>query len=225
MPINWGVYYYKNMIWYLTLFAESSDAWRLTDFSFRVRADPKEDCDNTVETGDLGVCEKEEKSGGDELFGLRKDDGAVVAGVIEAAEVCDGLDGNIGEATVLGTEEEGTEETKVLGVLRVGCWDLNKGDTDFEGRRRIGVLKAEVELGFFVVDEISGLEVEDDGEEETTSGDGLEDKVGGNNSNSVSEIAASDPESDDSTGAAINGGSVERSSINLTDGIFVDDEE
>lgn len=114
---------------------------------------------------------------------------------------------------------------------------MDEGDTDLEGRRRIGVLKAEVELGFFVVDEISDLEVEDDGfvgegEEETTSGDGVENKIGGDNSNSASEIAASDPggegggESDgSSTGAAINGGSVERSSINLTDEIFVEDEE
>jgi hypothetical protein len=116
---------------------------------------------------------------------------------------------------------------------------LNEGDTDLEGRRRTGFLKAEVELGFFVVDEISGLEVEDDvgeGEEDTSSGDGVENKIGGDNSNSASEIAASDSggegggpedcESDgSSTGAAINGGSVERSSINLTDEIFVEDEK
>jgi hypothetical protein len=118
---------------------------------------------------------------------------------------------------------------------------LNEGDTDLEGRRRTGFLKAEVELGFFVVVEISGLEVEDDGfvgegEEDTSSGDGVENKIGGDNSNSASEISASDSggegggpedcESDgSSTGAAINGGSVERSSINLTDEIFVEDEE
>lgn len=101
--------------------AESSDVWRLTDFSLLVGAGPKEGCDNTVETGDLGVCEKEENSGGAKLFGLRKDDGAEVEGVTEVAEVCDGLDGNIGEATVFGTrkdgvpgEEEGTEEAKIL---------------------------------------------------------------------------------------------------------------
>ncbi len=65
--------------------AESSDAWRLTDFSLLVGAGPKEGCDNTVETGDLGVCEKEDNSGGARLFGLRKDDdGAEVEGVTEA---------------------------------------------------------------------------------------------------------------------------------------------
>lgn len=109
--------------------AESSDVWRLTDFSLLVGAGPKEGCDNTVETGDLGVCEKEENSGGAKLFGLRKDDdGAEVEGVTEVAKVCDGLDGNIGEATVFGTrkdgvpgEEEDTEEANILGVLRVGC--------------------------------------------------------------------------------------------------------
>jgi hypothetical protein len=100
----------------------------LTDFSLLVDAGPKEGCDNTVETGDLGVCEKEENSGGAKLFALRKDDdGAEVEGVTEVAEVCDGLDGNIGEATVLGTRKDvpevegGTEEAKVLEVLRVGC--------------------------------------------------------------------------------------------------------
>jgi hypothetical protein len=99
----------------------------LTDFSLLVGAGPKEGCDNTVETGDLGVCEKEENSGGAKLFGLRKDDGAEVEGVTEVAKVCDGLDGNIGEATVLGTRKDvpevegGTEEAKVLEVLRVGC--------------------------------------------------------------------------------------------------------
>jgi hypothetical protein len=100
----------------------------LTDFSLLVGAGPKEGCDNTVETGDLGVCEKEENSGGAKLFGLRKDDdGAEVEGT-EVAKVCDGLDGNIGEATVFGTrkdgvpgEEEDTEEANILGVLRVGC--------------------------------------------------------------------------------------------------------
>jgi len=110
-----------------------------------------------------------------------------------------------------------------------------KGDTDEEGRRRIGVLNAEVELGRFVVeDAINGLEVEGDGfiskgEKETASGEGVDDKEGENNSGN--EIVTSDPggeggETDDSsTEATINVGSVERSSINLTKGIFVGDEE
>lgn len=233
--------------------AESSDptSWRLADFGFRDGVETKED-DDTVETGDFDVCGRDRDTGKGKLFAVRIADEPEFDGATEAVDAVDGfeggrfeLDGNTEEARVLGTrkdvpeEEEGIESDEGLGVLgRTGevkgdfrFFDLKEGDTELEGRRRIGVLKTDVELGLVVENEINGLEVEDEGI--VGGGEEVDDDEGENTSNSGNEIDTSgsgrereeseDEVKDDSsssTGAVINVGSLERSSTNVAIGTF-----
>jgi hypothetical protein len=236
----------------LTLFAESPESiWRLADLGFRDGAEAKDD--NTVETGDFEVCGRDGDAGGGKLFAVRIAGESEFDGGTEASNVVSGfeakrfeLDGNTEEARVLGTridvteEEEGVEEADGLGTLGrkdevnegFKFWDLKEEDKEVEGRRRIGVLKTDVELGLVVENEIDGLEVEDEaivggGEEE-----GVDNDEGETSSNSGNEIGSSGPgrergESEDEvkddssfTGAEINGRSVERSSTNVAIGTF-----
>ena len=156
-------------------------------------------------------------------------------------------DGSAEEARVLGTrmdvpeEEEGIEEADGLGALGrtdevnegFKFCDLKEEDKEVEGRRRIGVLKTDVELGLVLENEIDGLEVEEEaivggGEEE-----GVDSDEGETSSNSGNEIGSSgsgrereeseDEVKDDSSSkgaSAINGRSVERSSTNVAIGTF-----
>jgi hypothetical protein len=231
----------------LTLFAESPESiWRLADFGFRDGAEAKDD--DTVETGDFEVCGRDGDAGGGKLFAVRIAGDAEFDGgtsdVVRDFEL-DG-DGSAEEARVLGTrmdvpeEEEGIEEADGLGALGrtdevnegFKFWDLKEEDKEVEGRRRIGVLKTDVELGLVVENEIDGLEVEDEaivggGEEE-----GVDNDEGETSSNSGNEIGSSGPgrergESEDEvkddssfTGAEINGRLVERSSTNVAIGTF-----